>query len=119
MIWHNGYVDNPNWPLRLANMSSEQFTSAYREQAAQAETGGAWPEFWRRLADHLARFGHTIYDLDFAKAVLADDPAQVLETLKFFLSGQAPDPYERQADGQRLRVSRPRRPCSTNGVASA
>ncbi len=87
----------PELAAALANMSSEQFTSAYREQATQAKTGGAWPEFWRRLAEHLTRFGHAIYDLDFAKALLADDPAQVLETLKFFLSGQAPDPYERQA----------------------
>jgi pyruvate,water dikinase len=29
--------------------------------------------------------------------VLADDPTPVLEALKFFLSGQAPNPYERQA----------------------
>ena len=87
----------PELAAALANMSSEQFMTAYHEQAARAAAvDGAWPEFWRRLADHLARFGHTIYDLDFAKAVLADDPLPVLETLKFFLSGQAPDPYERQ-----------------------
>jgi len=87
----------PELAAALANMSSEQFTTAYHEQAARAAAvDGAWPEFWRRLADHLARFGHTIYDLDFAKAVLADDPLPVLETLKFFLSGQAPDPYARQ-----------------------
>src|SRR6266581_4475608 len=88
----------PELATALANMSSEQFTTAYREQAARAKTAdGAWPEFWRRLADHLAGFGHAIYDLDFAKAVLADEPGPVLETLKFFLSGQAPDPYKRQA----------------------
>ncbi len=85
--------EQPELASQLANMSSGQFTTAYREQAAD----GAWPEFWRRLADHLARFGHAIYDLDFAKAVLADDPVPVLETLKFFLSGQAPDPSVRQA----------------------
>ena len=87
----------PELAAALANMSSEQFTTAYREQAARAAAAdGAWAEFWRRLADHLARFGHTIYDLDFAKAVLADDPAPVLEALKFFLSGKAPDPHARQ-----------------------
>src|SRR5262249_48881855 len=66
-------------------------------------TDEAWPTFWRRLAAHLARFGHTIYDLDFAKPVLADDPAAVLETLKFFLGGQAPDPYQRQAAAKTAR----------------
>jgi pyruvate,water dikinase len=58
---------------------------------------GAWPAFWQRLDDHQARFGHAIYDLDFAKAVPADDPVPILETLKFFMSGQAQDPYARQA----------------------
>src|SRR5256886_2414758 len=100
--------EQPELAAALANMSSEQFTTAYREQAARggaAEDGKdtAWSEFWRRLADHLARFGHAIYDLDFAKAVLADDPAPVLETLKFFLSGQAPDPYERRATAETAR----------------
>ncbi|HYL42111.1 MAG TPA: PEP/pyruvate-binding domain-containing protein [Ktedonobacteraceae bacterium] len=96
--------EQPELAAALANMSSEQFATAYREQAAQMTAAdGVWPEFWRRLADHLARFGHTIYDLDFAKAVLADDPVPVLETLKFFLSGQAPDPYERQATAKAAR----------------
>ena len=87
----------PELATQLSNMSSEQLTAMYREQATQVQaSAGAWPEFWRRLADHLARFGHAIYDLDFAKALPADDPAPILETFKFFLSGQAPDPYVRQ-----------------------
>ena len=96
--------EQPELAPVLANMSSEQFKTAYRKQAARgAAEDGPWPEFWRRLADHLACFGHTIYDLDFAKAVLADDPVPVVETLKFFLSGQAPDPYARQATAQTAR----------------
>jgi pyruvate,water dikinase len=89
----------PELPAALATMSGEQFIAAYRERAAD----GAWPEFWQRLDKHLAHFGHTIYDLDFAKAVLADDPLPVLETLKFFLSDQAPDPYQRQATAEAAR----------------
>ena len=96
--------EQPELAPVLANMSSKQFKTAYRKQAARgAAEDGPWPEFWRRLADHLACFGHTIYDLDFAKAVLADDPVPVVETLKFFLSGQAPDPYARQATAQTAR----------------
>ena len=55
-----------------------------------------WSGFRQRFAAHLERFGHAIYDLDFAKAVPADDPSSLLETLKFFLSGDAPNPYARQ-----------------------
>ena len=88
----------------LTNMSGEQFIAAYRAQATPTMAAdGAWPAFWQRLTDHLARFGHAIYDLDFAKALLADDPAPALETLKFFLSGQAPDPYVRQATARAAR----------------
>ncbi len=91
----------------LVNMSSEQFREAYHDRfvlgAADEGLEKGWPEFWRRLADHLARFGHTISDLDFAKPVLVDDPGQILETLKFFLSDQAPNPYERQEEASAAR----------------
>ncbi len=93
----------PELAAALAKMANEQFAAAYRERAAQA-ADEAWSEFWRRLGDHLDRFGHTIYDLDFAKALLIDDPASLLETLKFFLSGNAPDPYKRQATAEAARV---------------
>jgi pyruvate,water dikinase len=98
--WVHG---QPELAGALAKMSSEQFTSAYREQSTQAVTEGAWPEFWRRLDEHLTRFGHAIYDLDFAKALLIEYPAQVLETLKFFLSDEAPDPHIRQAEASAAR----------------
>jgi phosphohistidine swiveling domain-containing protein len=57
----------------------------------------SWREFRRRFADHLDRFGHAVYDLDFAKASGADEPAPLLETLKFFLTGQARSPHERHS----------------------
>jgi len=50
----------------------------------------------RRFQGHLAQYGHTIYDLDFAKPVPVDAPAPLLETLKFFISGAGANPYTRQ-----------------------
>jgi pyruvate,water dikinase len=81
----------------LSNLSDKQFASAYRTGHLAGVDEAVWSEFCQRLAAHLARYGHTIYDLDFAKPLPADDPASLLETLKFFLSGQAPDPSVRQA----------------------
>lgn len=97
--------EQPDLSAHITALSRDQFVTAYQHYTTQAtgEEKGAWPEFWRRLAEHLNRFGHTIYDLDFAKAVLADDPAPVLETLKFFLSGEAQNPYTRQATAQAAR----------------
>lgn len=94
----------PELATALANISSQQFTSAYHEWVAQkTATEDAWSAFWQRLAHHLERFGHTIYDLDFAKPMLTDDPMPALETLKFFLSEQAPNPYTRQAQAEQAR----------------
>src|SRR5438445_5782444 len=45
----------PELAAQLASMSSEQFTTVYREQATRAQVSdGAWPAFWQRLAEHLA-----------------------------------------------------------------
>lgn len=54
-------------------------------------------EFARRLDEHLARHGHTVYNLDFMVPTPADDPTPVLETLRWYLSGKGTDPAERLA----------------------
>jgi pyruvate,water dikinase len=55
-----------------------------------------WMEWRRKVQAHLERYGHTIYDLDFANPVPADDPAPLLDTGKLYLSGEGTDPRERQ-----------------------
>ena len=58
-------------------------------------SGHEWNE---RFAAHLAAYGHTVYNLDFANAVPADDPAPLLATLRFYLGGEVGDPYRRQRE---------------------
>ena len=53
-------------------------------------------EFLERFRNHLRRYGHAVYNLDFATPVPADAPAQLLDTLKFNLRGEGGDPHERQ-----------------------
>ena len=90
--------EQPSLAAYLARATGVQLAAALARQAIPAEVAdAAWQAFRDRFATHLARFGHMIYDLDFAKAVPADDPAPLLETLRFFLSGQAADPRARQA----------------------
>jgi phosphohistidine swiveling domain-containing protein len=55
-----------------------------------------WQEWRTRFGAHLERYGHTVYNLDFLHAVPADDPAPLLETLRFYLEGGGADPNERQ-----------------------
>jgi phosphohistidine swiveling domain-containing protein len=87
----------------LSAMSSEQFNTAYRTGQAAGVDEGVWSEFCKRFAAYLERYGHTIYDLDFAKPLPVDDPASQLETLRFFLSGSATNPQQRQAKAEEAR----------------
>lgn len=56
----------------------------------------AWHTWQSRFQAHLQQYGHTIYNLDFANPVPADDPAPLLEMCKLFIRGQGANPYERQ-----------------------
>jgi len=80
----------------LAQTSGKEIAAAYESQAAPIAAGGSWREFTARLAEHLNRFGHAVYDLDFAKSLPAEAPASLLETVKYFVAGQGRNPYERQ-----------------------
>ena len=81
----------------LARATSKDIVEACTSQSAPIADAESWREYTGRFAQHLDRFGHAVYDLDFARSVPADDPGPLLETLKYFLSGQARSPYERQA----------------------
>lgn len=81
----------------LANALRRARSTALSDTPPDGVDAAAWAEFRQRFQAHLADYGHTVYNLDFATPVPADDPAPVLEALQFFLSGQAPNPYERQA----------------------
>jgi pyruvate,water dikinase len=81
----------------LARTGGKDIAAAYESSSAPIAGGESWREFTRRLTEHLNRFGHAVYDLDFAKSVPAEAPASLLETLKYFMAGQGRNPYERQA----------------------
>ncbi|MFB8275075.1 PEP-utilizing enzyme, partial [Nocardia colli] len=83
----------------------EKLTGTKLLDLLRDERGGdaAWPEFLNRFADHLATFGDTVYDLDFAAPLPVDDPAPLLHTLEFFSSPEAPDPHARQRNAQLVR----------------
>ena len=81
----------------LSRASGKEIAAACASEPPPIANAQSWREFTARLADHLKQFGHTVYDLDFAKGLPAEDPASLLETLKYFVAGQGRNPYERQA----------------------
>ncbi len=54
-------------------------------------SGDVWAEWSRRLGAFLADHGHTVFNLDFANPVPADDPRPVIETLRFFVADSRGD----------------------------
>jgi phosphohistidine swiveling domain-containing protein len=58
--------------------------------------GEEWREWQRRFRAYLAQYGHSIYDLDFAKPLPADEPMPLLEALKLYIRGGGTDPHARQ-----------------------
>jgi pyruvate,water dikinase len=73
---------------------------------AQIQSGAAaagLEEFGARFADYLQVYGHSIYDLDFAKPLPCEEPAPLLETVKVYLSGKN-NPYTRQQEALQRRT---------------
>ena len=91
--------DQPDVVAYLTSSTSGDVAARYMSAPSPAPATGddSWREFCRRLTAHLDRFGHAVYDLDFAKGLATDDPAPLIEAIRHFLTTQARNPYERQA----------------------
>jgi phosphohistidine swiveling domain-containing protein len=63
----------------------------------------AWQSWVERFRAYLDRYGHAIYDLDFAKPIPAHEPTPLLQTLKVFIGDEKRNPHARQ---QRLALQR-------------
>jgi pyruvate,water dikinase len=81
----------------LSRTSGGDIAAAFRSRLRPMADAGSWSEFTSRLAEHLNRFCNAVYVLDFATSVPAEDPGPVIETLRYFASGQGRNPHERQA----------------------
>ena len=83
----------------LAATSAAQLAELYGNgQPLKGAEPAEWDEWRSRFHTHLDHYGHMIYDLDFVNAVPNDDPAPLIETLKYHMQGQSVDPHRRQAE---------------------
>jgi len=95
--------DLAEWAQTCDGLASHLIATPAAELAAEMKSAhvpvglnpGAWGEWQRRFQDHLAKYGHFTYDLDFSKSVSADDPSPLLETLRMYLLGKVGSPYTR------------------------
>ena len=89
--------EHPELAAALKGTSSNQVLHLlHTEESPSGVDEEVWHEWHSRFQGHLDRFGHAIYNLDFVNPVPADDPAPLLDTLKFYLRGEGQNPHERQ-----------------------
>jgi phosphohistidine swiveling domain-containing protein len=82
----------------LSRTPAEILAAALESDQAPDGVGEAvWQGWQSRFQEHLGKFGHMIYNLDFGNPVPADEPTPLIEALKLFLSGEGTNPYTRQA----------------------
>ncbi|WP_107657883.1 PEP/pyruvate-binding domain-containing protein [Nocardia suismassiliense] len=98
----------PGLADRVENLSGTDLLALLHDKDASSGNQ-AWHEFLSRFAEHLATYGDTVYDLDFAAPLPVDDPAPLLQTLAFFGTPAAHDPHDRQRNAQLKREQAMRR----------
>ncbi len=92
--WCQGY---PDLAGTLQNTPAYQLASSLSNHLLPAGLDSEiWKQFQEYFHSHLQQFGHSFYELDFAKPLPLDDPTPLLEAIKFFLSPQGSNPYLRQ-----------------------
>src|SRR5215204_6554482 len=89
--------EHPDLARALAGAPSVQTLDLLQtEEPPSGVDREVWREWRSRFQAHLDRYGRTVYNLDFVNPVPADDPAPLLDTLKFYLRGEGRNPHERQ-----------------------
>lgn len=97
--------ERPRLAQYLVQTDTEELSS--RLQAGEAPGGVEaedWQELRQRFGRHLDRFGHIIFQLDFAADLPRDHPGLMLENVKMYLRGEGVDPYERQQAAEQKRI---------------
>jgi len=93
-MWRN---EHPELAAALKGTPSDrELKLLHTEEPPSGVDEETWHEWRSRFQAHLDRYGHAVYNLDFVNPVPADDPAPLLDTLKFYLRGEGQNPHERQ-----------------------
>lgn len=95
--------DLAEWVRGCESLASHLIATPAAQLAAELESvhsppgvnSGNWSEWQRRFREHLEKYGHFTYDLDFSKAVAADDPSPLLEAIRMYLLDKIGSPYAR------------------------
>jgi rifampicin phosphotransferase len=88
----------PALATALKDSSSDSLVELWRQgKSAPGVEKPTWSKWLNHFQNHLDRFGHAVYNLDFINPVPADEPAPLLDTVRFYLHGRGRNPYQRQS----------------------
>jgi pyruvate,water dikinase len=87
----------------LKTASHELVERLKAERSPSGVDPADWSALRGRFGQHVERFGHTVFQLDFAEPLPLDDPAPMLETVKMYLQGEGVNPHERQRTSEEKR----------------
>ncbi len=101
-VWTREY---PSLVTALMAQSSAGVVDVFRTNASPSAdvVPEVWDQWRERFHAHLDTFGHSVYNLDFLNPVPAEEPAPLVDTIRFYLRGQGTNPHERQARAAALR----------------
>jgi pyruvate,water dikinase len=101
-IWCQEHTGLADW---LRETSSHELVERLKSgQAPPGADPAEWAELRIRFQRHLERFGHIVFQLDFAEPLPLDDPAPMLEAVRMYLRGEGANPHQRQRASEEKRV---------------
>jgi pyruvate,water dikinase len=74
-------------------------------RAEPVEVVREFPGFASRFKTHLEKFGHLVFQMDFAEPLPREHPELLLETIKMYLRGQGTNPHGRQRASEEKRIT--------------
>lgn len=113
-MWAREHDELAKYLLETPTGELAKITAKSAKDAKEKETLGALrglgglqndlDEFTSRFQTHLERFGHLVFQMDFAEPLPRDHPELLLETIKMYLRGQGTNPHERQHASEEKRI---------------
>jgi len=101
--------DIATWIQEDEKLTEYVLNTSAHDLAAKLERPDSAPmplfsEFASRLKAHLKKFGHIVFQLDFAAPLPLDHPEMLLETIRMYLRGQGTNPHLRQQASEEKRI---------------
>lgn len=89
----------------LLETKTDEICSQIKEENSPIDVSKQeWEAFTQRFEKHQDKFGHIIFQLDFAEDLPLDHPEPMLENIKMYLRDEGVNPHKRQQESEKKRI---------------